>query len=181
MAPLRNHRHEMFCHQVLASKGNAAAAYSTVYDRSGHVAEAAGSRLLKRVEVQARIAEINAPVVRKSRVSLEGLLSQLEQTITAAREDRNHAAVNTSLALMAKLCGMLRDQVEVGPPGAFGGQTVEEVVDGVVEEFGSAAAAAAQLRELAGMIEERAGLSARNVTPRISAAREGRHLPMPRR
>ncbi|AWM07728.1 terminase small subunit [Bradyrhizobium symbiodeficiens] len=169
MAPLKNLKHERFIHLLLEGSKhgwNAAEAYRRVYGAEGHVAESAASRLLKNVEVQARLAELAAPQERKARVTVQSLLGELQTTIADARQAKQHSVVVQSLALAAKLCGMLTDRIEVGAPGEFGTcKTGEEVVDLLLEEQ-SPQATLAQLDELRELILARAAAGARVVEPR---------------
>jgi len=117
-----------------------------IYQRSGYTcdkasAAMAASRLIKNDQIRQRLAELNAPAVRKSRVTVESLLGELEQTIAEARQAKQFSAVNGSLALMGKLTGLLRDKIEVGSISDFDGlSTPEEVVERVRAELGDEAA-----------------------------------------
>jgi Ni,Fe-hydrogenase I large subunit len=154
MAPLRNIKRETFCRKLLegAKHGiSQAEAYEqSGYRTTGHASEVAASRLLSTVEVQRRIAELGAPAVRKTRVTIESLLNELETTITDARASKQHSVVVNALTLSAKLCGMLRDQIEFGPPGSFGPcETVAQVVEALLidESPQSALQTLAEMRE----------------------------------
>lgn len=138
MAPLKNLKHERFIHLLLEGSKhgwNAAEAYRRVYGKDGHVAESAASRLLKNVEVRARIAELTAPAVKKTRITVETLLAELDATVQAARQAKQFGAVNGSLALIGKLTGLLRDRLEIGHPGEFEScKTAAEVIDVLLTE-----------------------------------------------
>lgn len=71
--------------------------------------------------------------MRRTRVSIESLLNELEQTITDARADGQHSVVIGALTLSAKLVGLLRDKIEIGGPGSFGPcETVAQVVEALL-------------------------------------------------
>ena len=169
MPLLKNLKHERFIHLLLEGSRqgwNAAESYRRVYGVEGHVAESAASRLLKNVEVQARIAELAAPQERKARVTVQSLLSELQTTIADARAAKQHSVVVASLTLAAKLVGVLTDRLEVGEAGEFSRcKTPKEVAEALVEDMGSASAALTQLDELRRLVEERALGTALNVTP----------------
>lgn len=158
MPRLKNLKRERFCEEIIKNKVNATDAYRRAYGKDGHVAEAAGSRLLNQVEVQQRLAELSAPTERKSRVTAQTLLAELERTIADAREDRAHAAVTGSLALMAKITGNLREQIEIGGPGSFAGcETVDAVITKMIEDEGSVGAALEMIERVHNLLLERAG------------------------
>jgi hypothetical protein len=105
------------------------------YQADGHSAEVNASRLLNYAEIKARIAELGAPAVRKTRVSIESLLNELEMTINDARGDGQHSVVVNALTLSAKLVGLLRDRVEIGGAGAFDAcESTEQVVAALLSD-----------------------------------------------
>ena len=167
MPVLKNLKHERFIHVLLegSKRGwNAAEAYRRVYGAEGHVAESAASRLLKNVEVQARIAELAAPQERKARVTVQSLLAELETTIADARAAKQHSVVVQSLTLAAKLVGALTDRIEIGSPSDFlAYKTPGEVIDAILAEQ-SAADALASLDSMREMILARAADQAQVVS-----------------
>jgi hypothetical protein len=123
MPALRNQRRELFAQAVIkgARNGvNLTEAYRLAgYRGSGHAAEVGASRLMSSDEVRARIAELTAPAIKKTGLTIESLLSEIEQTIADARAAKQHSVVVASLTLAAKLVGLLRDRVEIGGVGEF--------------------------------------------------------------
>jgi hypothetical protein len=99
------------------------------------------SRLLTEANVRDRISEILAPAVRKTRVSVETLLAELETTITDARQDGQHSVVIAALALSAKLVGLLRDKIEGrGGKGTYAGlEDDDAIAERMLDDFGSVA------------------------------------------
>jgi hypothetical protein len=73
-----NPRQEKFV-SLYASGQTAAAAYGEAYGRAGHGAEASGARLLRNVEVQARLAELRAKASHEAALSLADLLGYLRE------------------------------------------------------------------------------------------------------
>jgi Terminase small subunit len=105
------------------------------YKTEGESAHAAASRLLGTVTVKARVDEILRPAVVRTRVSVESLLNELEQTISAARRDGHHGAVVQALTLSAKLVGLLREKVEEGGSGFALCNDLEEMVNKLLSEM----------------------------------------------
>jgi hypothetical protein len=139
MPTLRNQRRETFCRMIIeaAKRGLPQTwAYEKAgYQADGHSAEVNASRLLNYAEIKARIAELGAPAVRKTRVSIESLLNELEMTINDARGDGQHSVVVNALTLSAKLVGLLRDRVEIGGVGAFDAcESAEQVVAALLSD-----------------------------------------------
>jgi phage terminase small subunit len=77
MPELTNLRHERFS-QNLAMGMNAGPAYSGAgYKAIGHSADVAASRLLKNVDVRARVAELMAPALERTEVTVERVLKEM--------------------------------------------------------------------------------------------------------
>ena len=75
-AGLSNDRQEMFCHAYLANGLNAKAACIAVgYSAKG--AEVQAARLLGSARVQARIAQLQAPIIEKLEISTERVLDEV--------------------------------------------------------------------------------------------------------
>ena len=169
MAPLRNLRHENFCQLMLQAPkrgwSNAEVYRQSGYRAEGNGAEVNASKLLSPTKIQQRIAELNAPAVRKARVTVESLLAELDATVQAARAAKQFGAVNGALTLVGKLTGLLRDRLEVGAPSDFAlAETPDEVVSRMIEDWG--AQEALRVAELIKrLIEERASGRALDVMP----------------
>ncbi len=77
MAILKNARHERFA-QNLAKGMSATEAYTKAgYKSTGHAAEANGARLMRKDEVQARVAELMAPAVAETQATVKRVLQEL--------------------------------------------------------------------------------------------------------
>ncbi len=123
MPALNNLRWEAFANHI-ATRSKTKISQADAYLRSGYKtkqrgAEVAGSRLLKKPEIKSRIAQITAPAVRKSGVTLEKVLFDAEQSRQLAMDIEQPSAAIAASTLQAKLVGLLRDRVEVGRPGEF--------------------------------------------------------------
>ena len=140
MAPLTNRKHERFAQMLIegAKHGwSQGACYSRAgYKAEGGAAEANASRLLKNAKVQRRLAELAEPGARKARVTVESLLSQLDAALAGATEAKQFGAVNGSLALMGKLTGLLREKIELGPPGSFDScNSIDEIAEKTLDQL----------------------------------------------
>jgi hypothetical protein len=69
--------------------------------------------------MQARIAELLRPAVRKTRTTVDSLAAQFDAVFDGATSDKQWGAAGSAAALKAKLLGFMREQIEVGPAGAF--------------------------------------------------------------
>jgi phage terminase small subunit len=109
---LPNQRHERFAQEVAQGKSAGEAYRLAGYRAANHSAETAGSRLLKNVEVQQRIVELQQKVARKVEITLESLLREAADIQTAAISAKQYAAANGALKLKAELSGhyVLRKQ-----------------------------------------------------------------------
>ena len=167
MAALRNPKREAFAQNLAKSpksgKSITQCYLDAGYQTSGESAHACASRLLSSATVKDRVDEILRPVVRKSRITVESLLSELEITIADARSAKQHGTVVSALTLAAKLVGLLQERVEISGPGAFAAcEDVAEIASRFLEEFG-AAEALSTLDELRDAILQAASEQARTV------------------
>ncbi len=105
MAPLSNQRHEAFAR--LISRGEAASrAYGAVYHVTGNVAETAGVRLLRNVQVAKRIAELKGQAAQRTEKTVISLVQDLDDAIAFAQKCKNPSAVVAAIALQARLLGL---------------------------------------------------------------------------
>ncbi|WP_316159810.1 hypothetical protein [Bradyrhizobium sp. SZCCHNRI20481] len=167
MPALKNTKHEAFANLVAKrdkTKMSVTVCYiASGYSTDGHAAEASATRLLSSAEVQARIAEINAPVVAKSRVTVASLLAELQATVEAARAAKQFGAVNGSLALIGKLTGLLVEKVEMGGPGEFAdAKTPADILRALAEDCGSVGELIEQLEF---MLDEARAMAAGQARP----------------
>jgi hypothetical protein len=157
MPILKNPKHEAYC-QLTVQGARYAWTQADIYVKSGfravgHSAAMAGSRLMKRDDIQRRIGELTRPSINRTRASvlnLETLLVELEITIADAREAKQHSVVVQSLALAAKLVGLMRDRVEIGSPAEFhASEDVNEIAARLLGSDGDVDRATALADELA--------------------------------
>ncbi|MBW9116620.1 Terminase small subunit [Rhizobium cauense] len=111
MPPLSNQRWEAFARAI--SRGESgAAAYRGTYHTTGNAAEVNGSKLLRNAKVAERIAELKGRLCEKTLIDVEFLTNELLENARLARQARQFAAVTSSLALVAKLHGLIVDKQE---------------------------------------------------------------------
>ncbi|MGJ5042725.1 terminase small subunit [Bradyrhizobium sp. HKCCYLRH1062] len=165
MPELPNRKHEAFCHTLLANNLNAGRAYQIVYGLEDRpAADACASRLLRNAKVNERITELQRPVAQKNRITVQSLLAELQATVEAARAAKQFGAVNGSLALIGKLTGLLRDQIEIGGPGECDAcRTPDEVLDRLEADFGGPAELVEGLEFMVDLARRRAADKARLV------------------
>jgi hypothetical protein len=135
-------RHELFVRKVIeAAKTGRSQGWAYLqsgYDCTPAAADMASSRLIKTDKIQARLAELSAPATRKTRVTVESLLAQLEATVAGVTEAKQFGAVKGSVALIGKLTGLLRERLEVGAVGTFDGiVTMLDAIERMVSDFDS--------------------------------------------
>lgn len=112
MSALNNQRHERFA-QELAKGSPASSAYKEAgYKTSGNSAEAAASRLLRDVKVQARVAELKERGAIKTEITLEGLIQEAAEIQASALKDGQHSAAVAALTAKAKLAGLWVERSE---------------------------------------------------------------------
>jgi phage terminase small subunit len=105
MPGLKNARHERFAQEVAQGKSAGEAYRLAGYRAANHSAETAGPRLLKNVQIQQRIVQLQQKVARKAEITLESLLHEAETQRLAAVGAKQYAAANGALKLKAELSG----------------------------------------------------------------------------
>jgi uncharacterized tellurite resistance protein B-like protein len=111
MAPLKNPKQESFVHNYLKC-GDATEAF----ELTGYVRDSANAhRLLKRPQVQARLRELQDEIAAKVPISIESLISELEDARTQAAGKNQFAAAIKAILGKAQLAGLLveRSKIEV--------------------------------------------------------------------
>jgi hypothetical protein len=160
--PALTAKHEQFV-QLIARGARFGWTQGEAYQRAGfratgHTAEVNASRLLKKADIQARLAELAAPAFKKAQVTVESLLAELEANIAGATAAQQHGAVNGAIQLMGKLRGLLTDRVEIGAPGDFGNGFS---VDAAISDFGNGDPGIALANFEEAVLDMRAELEAR--------------------
>ena len=105
MPGLKNVRHERFAQEVAQGKSAGEAYRLAGYCAANHSAETAGPRLLKNVQIQQRIVQLQQKVARKAEITLESLLREAAEIQSAATSAKQYSAANSALKLKAELSG----------------------------------------------------------------------------
>lgn len=101
MAVLENQRHELFAQGVAAGIEILAA-----YEQAGYKPHRqAAHRMLTAVDVRGRIAELMAETAKKSQVTAESLIAEIDEVIAGAREDKQRGVLVSALSLKARITG----------------------------------------------------------------------------
>jgi hypothetical protein len=133
-------RHEAFA-QLIAQAPKRGMSNAQCYREAGYrvvpgpACDVAASRLLSSDKVKARIDELIAPTVKKTRTTVDTLAEQLDQVFAGATGDRQWGAAGSAAALKAKLLGFMREKIEIGSAGQFDAcETVQDAVRLLLEQ-----------------------------------------------
>ena len=132
--PLRNPRHEAFArHYVrlgVARRAYVEAGYQSrmpvELTECGPV-DACASRLLKHAKVESRIERLRQAMAKRSDVTEESLLDELEEARIVSRDNGQGAAMTSASVAKAKLVGLMVDRKEIGDAGEFQRMTEQEL------------------------------------------------------
>jgi phage terminase small subunit len=113
MPKLLNHRHERFAAALSQGKSQKDAYVQAGYRSTGNAAEASASQLVKKPKVAARVAELQAEAARRSEVTVDDLVADLNMMFKLALASRNPAAGVSAIMGKAKLLGLVVDRAEV--------------------------------------------------------------------
>jgi hypothetical protein len=134
--PLKNPKHEAFVRGLLENKTALAAYEAAGYARD----DGNAARLSRNPKVQKRLAELQTEVTNETKVTVAGLISELEAARKAATNLEQFSTVVKSIEAKARISGLLveKKQVEVGGPGDFDGmwdtrEIALKAVDGMFE------------------------------------------------
>jgi len=122
--PLRNARHEKFC-QELAQGRSAAEAYINAGFRASR--QNAG-RLRTRDDVAARILEIQRVAANRAEITLEGILRELDEAISIAKQKGQPNALINAASLRSRLGGLLTEKIEVTTRNVTTANTPDEIL-----------------------------------------------------
>jgi hypothetical protein len=133
MPQLKNAKHELFCRLTIEGTKfgwTQADIYKKAgYRAGGHSAEQLGSQLLKKIEIQNRIAELTAPATRKAKLTASSLMEKFERIEAGAVASDQYGAAARAAELQGKLGGLMIDRSEIGGVGEFAqAETIGDVV-----------------------------------------------------
>ena len=134
MPAITNNQHEKFAQALVKGKSHGEAYLAAGYKaKNASVASAAATRLLKKVNIQARVAELQTKAEERAVVDRAWVLKRLVENVDRAMtaipvttkdgqtgEYKYEGSVaNRALELLGKELGMFVDRKEVGGPGDF--------------------------------------------------------------
>lgn len=103
------------------------------------------SRLLRHAQVKAAIRQKRQQMLKRSDVTIEKLLQDVEDARKLAMAGGQPSAAVSASQLQGKLVGLLIDRKESGAPGDFTGlATPEQIVEAIRAELGEDAASLVQ-------------------------------------
>lgn len=122
MPALDNPRHEKFCQGVAQGQTGRDAYLAAGYDCTIEAADVGASRLLSTDKISGRVAEILSKAATKAVISVASVADRLMRIADKGEAQGEPAGLNVarqSIVDAAKVCGLLKDRVEL--TGADGG------------------------------------------------------------
>jgi phage terminase small subunit len=113
MPILKNPRHERFAQGLAKGLSGKMAYVDAGFRARDHAAEVEGSKLLRKPEVAARVAELQAKHAKRVEVSVESIVAELDQLRDAALANKQVAAGVAAVIGKAKLLGLVIDKADV--------------------------------------------------------------------
>lgn len=113
MSKSLNHRQEAFCRGLAKGLPQSRAYMDAGYGSRGNAAEVSASQLLRNPKVAARVARLQADAARRSEVTVDSLVAELDEMLQLAIECGNPSAGVSAILGKAKLLGLLVDRAEV--------------------------------------------------------------------
>jgi hypothetical protein len=112
---LRNARHEAFVRGLFEGKS----AHQAYADAGYKACRQSAHKLLTKADIQSRLTALQEEAARKSEVTVESLISELEHARQRADSLNQLAASVKAISEKARISGLLTTKVEVGSPGSF--------------------------------------------------------------
>ena len=120
-------KHDQFCQEFVKDLNATQAAIRAGY--SSRTARQQGSRLLTNVNIQSRIAELQAEIGERHRIDADNIIGKLEAVYQGSLEDKRYSAANRAAELQGKLAGLFTDKSELELHGAWGRPASEGEID----------------------------------------------------
>ena len=129
-----NARQERFCLGLSEGLPQSRAYIEAGYTARGNAAEVEASKMVRLPKVAARVAELRADAAKRSEVTVDDLVADLNLMFKLALATKNPAAGVTAVMGKAKLLGLVIDRAEVATtqrrpmraPGEVKQMTLEE-------------------------------------------------------
>ena len=115
VSPLTNPRHERFAQALFEGKS----AHQAYIDAGYKECRQNAARLTTKDDIKARLSELQTAVAKKSEVTAQSLLDELEAARARADSLDQLSSVVKAISEKAKISGLLVQRVEVGNPGDF--------------------------------------------------------------
>lgn len=140
MSALKNQKHEQFCQLLFEGRKfgwTQGICYMKAGFRStGHGAEVNAARLLKKTDIRARLAELNAPGARRARLTAADAIEKLDRIYDGAVVAEQYSAAGRAVETQSKISGLMVERHEIGGPGAFSAcESTDQVVDQLLAEL----------------------------------------------
>jgi hypothetical protein len=111
---------------------------STAYEQAGYARDDGNATRLRQNEsVRARLVELQNEIAKDSKVTVGGLLNELEEARKKATDLDQLSAAVRAIESKARISGLMAPQkLEVGPPGSFDQcMTIEQVADELARQW----------------------------------------------
>ncbi|WP_245435970.1 terminase small subunit [Mesorhizobium tamadayense] len=106
-------RQERFCLGLAEGLPQSRAYIEAGYIARNNAAEASASQLLRNPKVAARVAELRADAAKRSEITVDDLVADLNLMFKLALATKNPAAGVTAVMGKAKLLGLIVDKAEI--------------------------------------------------------------------
>ncbi|WP_301006781.1 terminase small subunit [Mesorhizobium sp.] len=134
MPILRNPRHERFAQGIAKGLSGKAAYVEAGFRARGNAAEVNAARLLRNAQVTSRLEELQAGHAKRTAVTVESIVGELEEARASALDQKQLAAAVAASLGKAKLLGLVIDRAQVEQvqrkplrePGEIKQMTLEE-------------------------------------------------------
>src|SRR5262245_32362559 len=134
MGPLRNSRHEAFCRALFENKSADEAYVVAGYKASRQNAH----RLTTNEDIRQRLTELQAEAAKKSEVSVQSLLNELEEARLKAGSLEQYGTVVKAIVAKAQIAGISTQRIEVSHSYDFTHcNTTQDVADGIALDYGA--------------------------------------------
>ncbi|GLS37231.1 terminase small subunit [Mesorhizobium tianshanense] len=108
-----NIRQERFCLGLAEGLPQSRAYIEAGYTARGNAAEVAAARLFRKVQVRSLVAELQAKAAKRSEVTVDSLVAELDHMLQLATKLGQPGAGVTAVMGKAKLLGLIVDKAEV--------------------------------------------------------------------
>ncbi|TPI51710.1 MULTISPECIES: terminase small subunit [unclassified Mesorhizobium] len=108
-----NMRQERFCLALAEGLAQSRAYIEAGYTARGNAAEVEASKMVRLPKVATRIAELQADAARRSEITVDDLVAELNLMLKLALATKNPAAGVSAVMGKAKLLGLIVDKAEI--------------------------------------------------------------------